>query len=86
MQREEFKSHLYFHVVDVRSEAQDDPRVVRVVFAVSYVDVHINLVFVVFNHHSGEVHENREHAVCNARFPPLGGSHALEACAAVEAY
>lgn len=55
------KSHLDFNVVDVRREAEADFSVVRVVFAVSNVDVHINLVFARFDQHSGEVNENSQH-------------------------
>lgn len=61
IQKDEFyKSHLRFHIVDVRREAEDDLRVVRVVFAVSNVDVHIDLVFVCFDQHSGKINEKRK--------------------------
>lgn len=55
MQTEQlWESHLDFHIVDVRREAEDDFSVVCVVFTVSNVDVHINLVFACFDQHAGE--------------------------------
>lgn len=60
-QKDEFwKSHLRFHIVDVRREAEDDLRVVCVVFAVSNVDVDIDLVFVRFDQHSGKINEEKK--------------------------
>lgn len=57
------KAHLYFHIVDVGCEAEDHFGVVRVVFAVSDVDVHVKLVLVRFDHHAGGRNEkNCQHA------------------------
>lgn len=59
MQTDDFEeSHLYFLIVDVGREAEGDFRVVRVVFAVSDVDVHFNLVFLCFDQHPGGGNEN----------------------------
>lgn len=62
IQREKhWKSHLCFNIVDVRREAEDNLGVVCIVFAVFNSDGHINLVFVFFDHHSGEENENCQH-------------------------
>lgn len=79
MQAEEYyKSHLHFNIVDVRREAEDDFSVVCVVFAVSDVDVHIDLVCVCFDQHSAGGNGNSQHAGCDAHISPPGCSHALE--------
>lgn len=83
MQTDKFKkSHLYFNVVDVGREAEGDFSVVCVVFAVSNVDVHLDLVFLRFDQHSGEVNEKCQQLACDAHISPPGCSHALEQVAA----
>ena len=60
MPTEEYeKAHLYFNIVDVRCETEGNFCVVCVVFAVSNVDVHVNLVFVCSDHHSGEINKKK---------------------------
>jgi len=57
------KSHLYFNVVDVRCEADDNSGVVGIVFFVYDTDVYVNLAFSAsFNHCTGEINENCQHA------------------------
>lgn len=53
--RTEQKSHLYFHVLDVGREAEDDLGVVCVVSAILDFDVHVDLFFVCSDQHPGNI-------------------------------
>lgn len=75
MRTDEFQeSHLYFLIVDVGREAEGDFRVVRVVFAVPDVDVHVNLVIFGFDQHPGGGNEKQSGHVAVMHESPHTGA------------
>lgn len=65
------KSHLHIYEVYVWCEAEGDFSVVRVVLAISNVDVHVNLVVVGLDEHP-ESKRTAGQPPCNAHISPPG--------------
>lgn len=67
-----WKSHLHVYEVYVWREAEGDFSVVRVVFAISDDDVHVNLVVAGLDEHP-ESQRPAGQPPCNVRILPPGG-------------